>query len=343
MLLVSVFGRAFGFHLPGSDAYAGYCMAAAGFLALVYTRELGAHLRATRARDRVAVRGERTIGVVLHGAGFLVSGVFAVVALRVVYRSFTVGDTSLGNDATPLWIVQTAMAVGAVLWCIAMADEFILHLTERRPVPARGELKGAGVSTPDPSITHANAHENENENARARVALPFILLGAGTWISIGLIGIAVALSLVAQHKFGDAMVAVLWGWASLWSLAALPLSIWLGTILFHTERSIDTLKALAPQVTRTNERGLSYYLIPVVLVITLVIPLVLGAIFMGFVTVSEGVGLAPVGALVVVGVQGALTWQRFTASLIWATRWFSMVGLLLSGVWLIGLVMTGTF
>ena len=45
MVLASVVGRLAGFNLRGSDAYAGYCMAAASFLALC---------RSTRPKDVVA-------------------------------------------------------------------------------------------------------------------------------------------------------------------------------------------------------------------------------------------------------------------------------------------------
>ena len=37
MVLLSIAGREFHFHLRGTDAYAGYCMAASGFLALAHT------------------------------------------------------------------------------------------------------------------------------------------------------------------------------------------------------------------------------------------------------------------------------------------------------------------
>jgi hypothetical protein len=47
MVLLSIVGRQFHFHLPGTDAYAGYLMAAAGFLALAHTLKRGEHIRVT--------------------------------------------------------------------------------------------------------------------------------------------------------------------------------------------------------------------------------------------------------------------------------------------------------
>src|SRR5947207_1475630 len=36
MVVTGIAGRLLGFHVPGTDAYAGYCMAGAGFLALAH-------------------------------------------------------------------------------------------------------------------------------------------------------------------------------------------------------------------------------------------------------------------------------------------------------------------
>ena len=41
MILLSVSGRLLDFHIRGTDAYAGYCMAAAAFLALAHTLKHG--------------------------------------------------------------------------------------------------------------------------------------------------------------------------------------------------------------------------------------------------------------------------------------------------------------
>ncbi|HQZ57210.1 MAG TPA: TRAP transporter small permease subunit, partial [Ottowia sp.] len=47
MVLTSILGRLLDFHLPGTDAYAGYSMAAAGFLALAHTLRKNEHIRVT--------------------------------------------------------------------------------------------------------------------------------------------------------------------------------------------------------------------------------------------------------------------------------------------------------
>jgi hypothetical protein len=84
MVLLSIVGRQLHFHLPGTDAYAGYLMAAAGFLALAHTLKRGEHIRVTlllsalqgRARARWSSgrwprpRCWPAVGLVLQRAGW---------------------------------------------------------------------------------------------------------------------------------------------------------------------------------------------------------------------------------------------------------------------------------
>ena len=47
-------------------------------------------------------------------------------------------DISTGNDATPLWLPQLGMAVGAVVFAIAAVDEFFVEWNGR-PLQANAE------------------------------------------------------------------------------------------------------------------------------------------------------------------------------------------------------------
>ncbi len=87
------------------------------------------------------------------------------------------------------------------------------------------------------------------------IALLFILLGAGVWIGIGLLGVAwIAMELFTTRPVGDAMAVTVWGSASSWTLTALPLFIWMGEILFRTKLSEDMFKGLAPWVSKIPGR-----------------------------------------------------------------------------------------
>jgi TRAP-type C4-dicarboxylate transport system permease small subunit len=135
MVLASVLGRLMNFNLRGSDAYAGYCMAAAGFLALAHTLKRGEHIRVTLILERLGASGRPRLELVAHAIALFFSGMFAFFTARLVYQSYTFNDISQGNDATPLWIPQIAMAVGAAVLFIAILDELVSLASGRKQKP----------------------------------------------------------------------------------------------------------------------------------------------------------------------------------------------------------------
>jgi len=138
MVLLGIAGRILHFHVPGTDAYAGYCMAASGFLALAYTLKLGAHIRVTLLLEHLGARAGRALEIWSLGVATLLSGIFAYFSIRLAYQSWDFNDISTGNDATPLWLPQLSMAFGVTILFIAFVDNFIRELKGERvaKVPA---------------------------------------------------------------------------------------------------------------------------------------------------------------------------------------------------------------
>ena len=135
MVLASVLGRLFGFNLRGSDAYAGYCMAAASFLALAHTFKRGEHIRVNLFLERFDGRLRWPLDIWSHVAGAFFCAVLAFFSVRLAWQSRLFNDVSQGNDATPLWIPQIGMAVGAIILFIAMVDDLV-RVVRRREAPA---------------------------------------------------------------------------------------------------------------------------------------------------------------------------------------------------------------
>jgi TRAP-type C4-dicarboxylate transport system permease small subunit len=67
-------------------------------------------------------------------AAALLSGLLAWYSIRLAWNSRAFNDISTGNDATPLWIPQIAMALGAVILLVAFIDEWWLEFTGKRVV-----------------------------------------------------------------------------------------------------------------------------------------------------------------------------------------------------------------
>ena len=133
MVLLGIFGRLLSFQVRGTDAYSGYLMAGAGFLALAHTLMRGEHIRVTLVLEHVGTAGKRWLERVSLAIALLLSMAFAWYSVRLAWQSYAFHDVSTGNDATPLWIPQLSMAAGNLILAIAFVDLFVAELAGRRP------------------------------------------------------------------------------------------------------------------------------------------------------------------------------------------------------------------
>jgi TRAP-type C4-dicarboxylate transport system permease small subunit len=107
-------------------------MAAAGFLALAHTLKRNEHIRVTLVLGKLTGGARRGLELWSLSAAVLLSGLFTWFSLRLVMQSHEFNDISTGNDATPLWIPQLAMALGTLVLFIAFVDEWVLELRGQR-------------------------------------------------------------------------------------------------------------------------------------------------------------------------------------------------------------------
>ncbi len=132
MVLVSIVSRLAGVYVPGTDSYAGYAMAGAGFLALSPTLKHGEHIRVTLIIGRLTGSARRGLELRALAVGTLLAGLLCFYSWRLVYQSRLFHDISTGTDATPLWIPQLLMGVGATILLIALIDETVLEWRGQR-------------------------------------------------------------------------------------------------------------------------------------------------------------------------------------------------------------------
>ena len=134
MVMLSILGRQLYFNIPGVDAYAGYMMAAAGFLAMAHTLKKGEHIRVTLLIGSLKGAWKRGFELWSLFAASALAALSAVYSSKLAWQSYTFHDISTSNDATPLWLPQLSMAVGTLILAIAFIDELVLELRGERVV-----------------------------------------------------------------------------------------------------------------------------------------------------------------------------------------------------------------
>jgi hypothetical protein len=140
MVLLSIVGRQLHFHLPGTDAYAGYLMAAAGFLALAHTLKKGEHIRVTLL---LSARARRAPGVHSRSGRWLRPRCWQ--ACRPGTPAGCPGCRTSSTTSPPATTPRRCGSrrwrwrSGSVILAIAFADEFVLELRGRRARPANDE------------------------------------------------------------------------------------------------------------------------------------------------------------------------------------------------------------
>jgi tripartite ATP-independent transporter DctM subunit len=77
-----------------------------------------------------------------------------------------------------------------------------------------------------------------------------LLLGAGLWISMSLAAVGYVAMAMVHPSPGLFLASAFWESTGSWTLAALPMFVWMGEILFRTKLSEELFNGLAPWVRR---------------------------------------------------------------------------------------------
>lgn len=125
---IGIADRQFFWGLRGLDAYAGYAIAAALFLALPGTLQRGEHIRVTLVLQRLPAGWRAAAEWWCLVAAAALSIGLAWFAVKLVWVSRLTNDVSQGSDATPLWIPQLAMALGCIGLAVGFVDALVCRL-----------------------------------------------------------------------------------------------------------------------------------------------------------------------------------------------------------------------
>lgn len=139
-ITLGIAAREFAWDIQGLDAYAGYSIAAALFLALPGTLKHGDHIRVTLVMQRLPAKAQNALEYWCLIAASALSVCLAWFACRLVWVSYFTHDVSPAADASPLWIPQLVMALG----CIGFAVAFLHALWARWTGQAFFEVSADG-------------------------------------------------------------------------------------------------------------------------------------------------------------------------------------------------------
>lgn len=131
LILVQVALRFVGGQIKSADDIAGWALVATIILGLAPAYRHNSHIRVTLLIDRFSLgtitrtfleRAVTALSVVLVGWA-------AYVSIHFVWESYTYNELNQGLLAVPMWIPQSFMAFGFIVFFIALLDDLIVDLT----------------------------------------------------------------------------------------------------------------------------------------------------------------------------------------------------------------------
>ncbi|WP_438462599.1 TRAP transporter small permease [Marinomonas sp. PE14-40] len=133
LIVAQVVGRLFGFIVPSAEDFAVYSLASATFFGLAYTFHEGGHIRVTLAIKSLPPKVRRfQEGAILIFATLL-TAFMAFYMVHLAWESYEFEEVSYGYIPIPLWMPQVPVALGSIMFAIAVADDLICMLMGKAP------------------------------------------------------------------------------------------------------------------------------------------------------------------------------------------------------------------
>ncbi len=127
-ILIGIASRVFGFYIRGLAEYSGYCMAASSFFALAYTFVEGGHIRITLFLEKISGVKKKLLEIWCLIIASFYSGYVAFYFIKMLKISYEFQERSEGADEILIWIPQTSVAIGSLIFFVCVFHQFILAL-----------------------------------------------------------------------------------------------------------------------------------------------------------------------------------------------------------------------
>ena len=130
-IVLGITSRIFGFYIRGLTEYSGYSLASASFLALAYTFNENAHIRITLFLEKAKGRLLTFLTFWCLSISTFFSGFLAFYFIKMWVVSIQLGERSQGADEILLWIPQSGVALGSIIFFICITHNFLKLLFNR--------------------------------------------------------------------------------------------------------------------------------------------------------------------------------------------------------------------
>ena len=130
-ILIGILSRIFGFYIRGLAEYSGYCMASASFFALAYTFVEGGHIRITLFLEKLSGFKKKIVEIWCLTIASFFSGYLAFYFIKMLIISYKFQERSEGADEILIWIPQTSVAIGSLIFFISVFHQFILKIKQK--------------------------------------------------------------------------------------------------------------------------------------------------------------------------------------------------------------------
>ncbi len=141
---VAIGGDRIGLAIPGLSEISGFLLVGASFLGLAYTFVHGGHIRVTLLIGRLPPAPRAWVEVFCLSVALALCAYLAWNLYWLLDDSITFNETSYGLLRIPLWIPQTAMLAGVLLFCLALIETWLYTLRIAVTRPDTFDLNDSG-------------------------------------------------------------------------------------------------------------------------------------------------------------------------------------------------------
>ena len=130
-ILTGIASRMFGFYIRGLAEYSGYCMAASSFFALSFTFVEGGHIRITLFLEKATGIRKRLLEIWSLIVATIFSGYMAFYFMKMLKISYEFQERSEGADEILIWIPESSVAIGSLLFFICVFHQLIFKIVNK--------------------------------------------------------------------------------------------------------------------------------------------------------------------------------------------------------------------